>query len=160
MLRSTRAVIDPRSFEYVRPARADPFVEVAGTVELGTPFASSRFRDMIAAETGGTPANVIPDKIHGHERRRHPRQDSRSGIFFAMAIPFTACVVGLALLYGYKWDVAMEYIVSLRTSRAVAASRALSYVGDPTDLSLRAAVRDLAPWSLKRSWQLAENIRL
>ncbi|RYP40503.1 hypothetical protein DL767_001632 [Monosporascus sp. MG133] len=56
---------------------------------------------------------------------------SVADIFFAMAIPFTACVVGLTLLYGYKWDMIMEYIAQLRTSRALAASRAQSYVGIP-----------------------------
>ncbi|RYP13280.1 hypothetical protein DL765_006954 [Monosporascus sp. GIB2] len=43
--------------------------------------------------------------------------DSRSGIFFAIAVKFTACVVGLALLYGYNWDVIVEYTAQLCTAR-------------------------------------------
>lgn len=42
--------------------------------------------------------------------------DLQTDVFWAIAIPFTSCVVGLALLYGYKWDMVMEYLSQLHTS--------------------------------------------
>ncbi|RYO75448.1 hypothetical protein DL766_002535 [Monosporascus sp. MC13-8B] len=86
-LRNTRTVLDPRSFEYARIACADPFDVQFLTSFMGMNTAD--IRDM----------------------------DSRSGIFFAIAVKFTACVVGLGLLYGYNLDVIMEYTAQLCTAR-------------------------------------------
>ena len=86
----------------------------------------------------------------------------RSNLFWGIAIPFTAFVVGLALLYGYKWDLIVERISQLRRPQAAAAPLTRSYV-DNWSNDWRANMRVPHASGLnanRRSWPAAEELAM
>ena len=86
----------------------------------------------------------------------------RSNLFLGIAIPFTAFVVGLALLYGYKWDLIVERISQLRRPQAAAAAPLTrSYVENWAD-DRRANMRipRVPGLNPRRSWPAAEDLAM